>query len=571
MNIKPMGHQVIGYPDLETNRKMIKKLELHGFDRIELQLPYSEPVADGPLFQMANQEALKRGMTIAKAIDFIEEQIQIMEVPIYVMTYYNPIIAYGQENFVNKMAAIGVKGLIVPDAPHDQAPEFWHLCKDRRIEMIPIATLNTPIERIKEMCGMGSGFLYFVPRLGVTGTKSKIDSVLIEQLETLKNHLDIPVGVGFGLEERSDLEALQGHCDIAIFGSILLKTLESSGVEGVDCLLASLSDALSQLYKKVLRGVPLTADEASRLMDAVLSNSLGDVKTAVVLNHYAQTLPSLEELTGFIRAIKKAQVKKPLPPCEVLDNCGTGGDAMGSFNISTTAAFVAAAAGVKVAKHGNRAMTSLCGGIDLLENLGITFKPTADEDFNIEFYFAQDCHPVLREVSALRKQLGFKTVFNLMGPLLSPVEASYQLIGVYDESLMPLMAAWIAQDPKKQALLVHGEDGLDELSISGPSLLYEIRRGQITKRRITPEQVGLATFSLDEIKGGTATENVQILKEVLQGKGSLAKRQIVQFNAGAAIYLYGLRDTLEQGVAFAGEIIQSGSAYELLQKRIKEA
>lgn len=578
MNIKTMGHQIIGYPNLETNRQMIKRLEINGFDLIELQLPYSEPVADGPLFQMANQEALKRGMTISKAIDFIDEQVQRINVPIYVMTYFNPIVAYGEKEFVRKMAEIGIKGLIVPDAPHDQSSEFWALCKDTGLDMIPIATLNTEENRVRDMCHRGSGFLYFVPRLGVTGTRSKIDDELLGRLDALKANASLPVGVGFGLEERSDLEALQGHCDIAIFGSILLKTLESGGLEGVDSLLASLTGMLNHLYQKVMANQPLTEVEAYRLMDAILSKSLGDVKTAAILSHYANHLPSLAELKGFIKSVKSVQNSITVPPYEVLDNCGTGGDGIGSFNISTTAAFVAAAAGVRVAKHGNRAMTSLCGGIDVLEKLGIGFKGTGrDNNFmvtdpgNIEFYFAQDCHPILKSVSSIRKTLGFKTIFNLMGPLLSPVNANYQLIGVYEEKIMPLMAQWIAEDPKKSALLVHGRDGLDELSISGSSLLYEIRKGKITKLEIEPEAFGLGTYPIEAIKGGTPEDNVVILQNVLQGKGDLAKRQIVQLNAGAAIYLYGICATFEEAVARAGEIIHSGKGFECLLALRNEA
>lgn len=561
MTIQRMGHQVIGYPDLDTNRQMLKRLELHGFERVELQLPFSEPVADGPLFQKANQEALMRGMTIEAGINFIEEQVKTLSIPVYVMSYFNPLVAYGIEAFVHKMSSIGVKGLIIPDAPHDQCEAFWSLCKAENLEMIPIATLNTQEDRMAEMCATGSGFLYFVPRLGVTGTKSKMDQALLDQLDSVRNKISLPLAVGFGLEEKEDLDTLKGHCDIAIFGSVLLKTLENKGLEGVDSLLSELSNYLTTLYQKVIQGKALSQKEAAYLMEAILLKSLSEVKISAILSHYSKVLPSLDELSGFIQTIKKAQPQRVIPEFEVLDNCGTGGDARGSFNISTTAAFVAAEAGVKVAKHGNRAMSSQCGAIDLLEVLGI---PCEANNRALNFYFAQDCHPLLKEVASVRRQLGFKTIFNILGPLLSPVEATYQLIGVYDESIMPLMAAWLAKDPKKHALLVHGQDGLDELSISGPSTVYEIKKGQITKKSLSPETVGLNTFPIEGVAGGSPEENGKLLVKILKGEGSPAQSQIVQFNAGAAIYLYGIRETLEDAVELAGEILKNGRAYDLL-------
>ncbi len=559
-SVKLMGHQIIGYPDLETNRKMLKRLEIHGFDMVELQLPFSEPVADGPLFLKANQGALANGTTIKQAIEFIETQVKELNMPVYVMTYYNPVIAYGEDAFIKKMKAIGVAGLIIPDAPYHQTEKLWVSCRENQLEIVPIATFRTEENRLKDLCHAGSGFLYYVPRLGVTGTKSKIEKPLLDQLDKVRQWTSLPLAVGFGLEDDQDLKALEDHCDIAIFGSILLRTLEETGLEGVDERLSKLSGHLETLYKKVIAGVSLTKKEAYNLMHAILNKCLPEAKIAVILSCYHSQLPSAEELLGFMKAIKSLQPPIKLPEYDVLDNCGTGGDGLGSINISTTASLVAAAAGVKIAKHGNRAMTSQCGAVDLLEILGIPFG----DQGNLSFYFAQDCHPALKSVASLRKQLGFKTIFNILGPLLSPLNARFQLIGVYDEAVMSLMADCLSQDSKKHVLLVHGHDGLDELSISGPSTVIEVKEGRICKKTVNPESFGLTLAPLSAIIGGTPAENAERLVKILKGEGTLAERQIIQLNAGAAIYLYGIADSIEEGIKRAGEILDSRQGYDLL-------
>lgn len=235
-----MGHQIIGYPNLEANRQMLRLMKQYQFDKIELQLPCSEPAADGPLFLKANQHSLESGMTTELALTFIAEMIHELKMPIYLMAYYNQIFAKGETAFLIRLKSMSVTGLIIPDAPYDMASSLWSNCRELGLEMIPIATIHTPLERIKTMCSSGSGFLYYVPRTGVTGQKSEFEPSFFNKLNEVRGVSNLPIAVGFGIQTKADLDQLETHVDLAIMGSMFLKTYEGSGLVGVKAFLQSL-------------------------------------------------------------------------------------------------------------------------------------------------------------------------------------------------------------------------------------------------------------------------------------------------------------------------------------------
>ena len=259
---------------------------------------------------------------------------------------------------------------------------------------------------------------------------------------------------------------------------------------------------------------------------------------------------------------------------EVLEIVGTGGDEAYSFNISTTAGIVAAAAGIPVAKHGNRSVSSKCGAADVLEALGvnITIEPEKMEkvlkEENISFMFAQIYHKAMRFVAPVRKELGIRTIFNILGPLSNPASASMQLMGVYDESLVKPMAEVLMKLGVKRGMVVYGTDRLDEISISAPTIVCEIRDGRLENYEITPEQFGLKVAAKEDMVGGDPEENARITRAILAGEKG-AKRDAVVLNAGACIYIAGKAATLAEGIKMAQEVIDSGKAAEKLEAFVR--
>ena len=248
---------------------------------------------------------------------------------------------------------------------------------------------------------------------------------------------------------------------------------------------------------------------------------------------------------------------------DVLEIVGTGGDNAGSFNISTTTALVAAAAGVKVAKHGNRAASSLCGTADCLEALGVNI----DQSPEMCVKLLEKYHTSMKYVGAIRRELGFRTVFNILGPLTNPASPSMQLLGVYDEYLVEPLAQVLVNLGIKRGMVVYGMDKLDEISLSAPTKICEIKDGWFKSSVIKPEDFGFEICSKDDLKGGTPEENAQITRDILDGvKGH--KRNAVLMNAGAALYIGGKADSMKEGVALAAQIIDSGKAKETLEKFI---
>ena len=283
-----------------------------------------------------------------------------------------------------------------------------------------------------------------------------------------------------------------------------------------------------------------------------------------------------EEVAGFAAAMRSRAVHVPANGGRTLvDTCGTGGDGRHTFNISTAAAFVAAGRGVRIAKHGNRAVSGACGSADVLEALGVNIQLGPDEvarcldEAGVGFMFAPLYHPAMRHAGPVRRELGVRTVFNLLGPLTNPAGANAQLLGVADPKAAGIIARALARLGTRHALVVHGGGGLDEISLSGPTVCYEVRAGhpEITEFTITPEEFGLAGAPVAAVQGGTATENAALLRAVLDGAPG-PHRDIVLLNAAAALYVAGQAPDLATGVAQAAESIDSGAARAALARMI---
>jgi anthranilate phosphoribosyltransferase len=281
---------------------------------------------------------------------------------------------------------------------------------------------------------------------------------------------------------------------------------------------------------------------------------------------------TLAEITGFVRAARAAATLVPVAaPDECIDTCGTGGDGLGTFNVSTVAAFVAAGAGCKVAKHGNRSNLSRSGSADVLEALGVNVHLSpADaarciEAIGVAFLFAPDYHPGARHVVGPRKEIVVRTIFNAMGPLVNPAGCRRQLLGVYDANLTEPIASVLGRLGSTHCLVVHAEDGLDEISLSSPTQVSELKNCQVRTYKIAPEDFGISRASLQDVQGGDPTYNAAILRDILTGKAGPA-RDLVLLNAGAAIYIAGKVANISDGIALARQSIDSGKALEKLEQ-----
>ena len=329
--------------------------------------------------------------------------------------------------------------------------------------------------------------------------------------------------------------------------------------------------ALLPYAEKVLNGGNLTETEAMEAMDLIMSNAATDIQIAEFLTALRMKGETIEEITGFAKGMRAKA--KTVPNCkDAIDIVGTGGDCSNSFNISTTSAFIIAAAGAKVAKHGNRSVSSKSGAADVLERLGVKIQTTPEQAANciheigISFLFAQSYHGSMKYVAKARKEMGTRTVFNILGPLANPAETDYILLGVYSDDLIPVMAKVLCGLGIRHAMVVHGEDGFDEISISAPTKVAEIKDGGIFEYTITPEQFGLPLAEKEEVVGGSPEENALITQGILAGTIRDAKRNIVLLNAGCALYVVGQAGSIGDGVALAAEMIDSGAALAKLEE-----
>jgi anthranilate phosphoribosyltransferase len=329
----------------------------------------------------------------------------------------------------------------------------------------------------------------------------------------------------------------------------------------------SADSRLKHFLGQLVHGRLLNEAEAEELFECLLADTATPAQIAAVLTALAQRGETVEELTGAVRAMHRHAI------CieggeEAIDCCGTGGDGHGTLNISTAVAFVTAACGVRVAKHGNRAASSRSGAADVLGALGID-PPEPDEarrmlaQHGLAFLFAPNHHPAMRAVGAVRRELGFRTIFNLAGPLANPACTRGQLVGVYSERWLEPLAETLRRIGSLSAWVVHGRDGLDELTITGPTDVAILADGRIERRVVVPEDAGLPRWPLDAIKGGAPAENAAALRRLLDGETG-AYRDIVLLNAAAALIIAGRTRDLKAGAAMAARVIDEGKAAALL-------
>lgn len=327
---------------------------------------------------------------------------------------------------------------------------------------------------------------------------------------------------------------------------------------------------------KLAKREDLTYAEAKEVMNEIMGGQATPVQMASYLTALSLKGETIDEITASASGMREHCIKL-LHDRDVLEIVGTGGDGSNSFNISTTAALVTAAAGVSVAKHGNRAASSKCGAADVLEALGvkITLPPQRSTEIlkkiNICFLFAQNYHIAMKYVAPIRKELGIRTVFNILGPLSNPAGANMELMGVFDESLVEPLAQVMGKLGVRRGMVVYGQDRLDEISMCAPTSVCEIRDGWFQSYEINPEQFGYTLCKKSELEGGTPKENAEITRNILKGTERGAKRQAVCLNAGAALYITGKADTLEQGVRMAEALIDSKAALKTLEDFIRES
>ena len=422
------------------------------------------------------------------------------------------------------------------------------------------------------------------------GLKSRIDAAryhsLIVEKESLPDCLEI-----IATDDQGQIMALrhkehatygvQFHPESILteYGSVIIADfLRLAGVEIEAPEITVLPDSerteLKPYIAKAVDGVHLTREEARDAIDIIMGDRSTNAQTAALLTAMRMNVETIDEITGCAEGMRDKMAKVP-HNSEVLEIVGTGGDMAKSFNISTTSSFVVSACGQAVAKHGNRSVSSKSGAADVLEALGVKIASTPEraarciDEVGVCFLFAQSYHRAMRFVGPVRAQSGIRTVFNILGPLANPANAEYNVIGVYEERLIDIVANVLNNLGVKHSLVVYGTDGLDEISISAPTMIAEINNGKITRSTISPEDVGLKTAAKAEIVGGDALENAGITLGILKGEIQGAKRDIVLFNSGAALYVCGKADSIKAGVELARNAIDSGAALEQLNKLIE--
>lgn len=332
-----------------------------------------------------------------------------------------------------------------------------------------------------------------------------------------------------------------------------------------------IKEAIIKLSKKQ----DLAYAEAEAVMDEIMSGQATPVQMSAYLTALSLKGETIDEITASAAGMR-AHCIKLLHNLDVLEIVGTGGDGSNSFNISTTSSLVIAAGGVPVAKHGNRAASSKSGAADVLEALGVKITLTPERSaeilkkINICFLFAQNYHIAMKYVAPIRKELGIRTVFNILGPLSNPAGANMELMGVYDQSLVEPLAQVMANLGVDRGMVVYGQDSLDEISMCAPTSVCEIRDGKFTSYEITPEQFGYERCEKGALTGGTPAENAEITKAILKGEEKGPKRQAVCLNAGAALCIAGKAASIEEGVKLAESLIDSGAALKKLEEFVEE-
>lgn len=333
---------------------------------------------------------------------------------------------------------------------------------------------------------------------------------------------------------------------------------------------------IKEAIEKIVNKEDLTYDEAYAVMNEIMSGETTATQNAAFLaslSTKSARAETTDEIAGCAAAMRDHATKVDTG-MELFEVVGTGGDNAQSFNISTTTAIIAAAGGMKVAKHGNRAASSLCGTADCLEALGVNINQSPArcsellDEVGICFFFAQKYHTSMKYVGSIRRELGFRTVFNILGPLTNPGSPSMQLLGVYDDYLVEPLAQVLVNLGVRRGMVVYGQEKLDEISLSAPTTICEIKDGWFKSSVITPEQFSFERCTKDDLRGGTPEENAQITRAILSGeKGH--KRNAVLMNAGAALYIGGKADSMQDGITLAAQLIDSGKAFQTLNKLIE--
>ena len=320
------------------------------------------------------------------------------------------------------------------------------------------------------------------------------------------------------------------------------------------------------VLKKLQGGIHLDLEESELLVQAIFKRQLTEIQMAALLMGLSAKGESVNEVVGFVRGMRDYAMKLDHQQERLVDTAGTGGDGSGTFNISTGAAFVIAGAGVPVAKHGNRAISGRCGSADVLTRLGVNIAASKEvledclAETGITFLFAPSFHPAMKIVARVRKELGVRTIFNLLGPLLNPAGARRQIIGVYSPHLTELLGEALQQLGSEHALVFSGEDGLDEISLGSRTKITEVKDGVLKTIMLAPESFGFSRHPVREFQGGGVEENAEILRDLLTLKRRDARRDIVLLNAAAGIYVAGVAGSITDGVALARQSLDSGAA-----------
>ncbi|WP_010651856.1 anthranilate phosphoribosyltransferase [Oceanobacillus massiliensis] len=331
---------------------------------------------------------------------------------------------------------------------------------------------------------------------------------------------------------------------------------------------------MKQYLKKVIGGESLTVEEMKEAANYCFNDEVTEAEIASLLTALQAKGETADEITGLVEVIREKSAFQTAPIPDAIDNCGTGGDQSNSFNVSTTSAFVMAGAGLTVAKHGNRSISSKTGSADVLEHLGVSLSFTKDHieemllENKIAFLFAPHVHKALKPFSIVRKNLGLPTIFNAIGPLTNPIHLDTQLIGVYRRELLPIIAESLNNLGRRRAVVLMGAGAMDEASLAGENQLIILEKGGLTQTTLHPEEVGLPVYANDKIHGGNARENAEILLSVLKGKQG-AYLDTVLLNAGIGLFTNGKATTIKDGISLARESIETGAALDRLQRLVE--
>jgi len=325
---------------------------------------------------------------------------------------------------------------------------------------------------------------------------------------------------------------------------------------------------------KIVNGEDLTFEESYFTMKQIMSGEADQAQIAGFLVGLRMKGETPHEIAGCAKAMVEKAIKIDFDDENLIDTCGTGGDEVGTFNISTASAIVASACGAKVAKHGNRAVSSKCGSADVLNELGVNIELSPQEakkcleEIGIAFIYAPLYHTAMKYAGPVRQALGIRTIFNILGPLTNPAQAKRQIIGVFSESLTEKIALVLKELGKKHALVVHGAGGIDEISISGHTKISELKNGEVKTYEINPEEFGFKKWDLNLILGADAKTNAEIIKKIFDGEKG-PQRDVVLLNSGAAVYIAGLADSIQDGIKIAQEAIDSGKAKKKLEELVR--